>query len=421
MTASVLLICGHIGIEQLTSEGMCPDRDIPLLRRGTGTRGEREWTGHAGPLLAAELQRRGVSDVTVTDARYHADVYGRDYDIALNLHLQRDRLTARAFAAGPAGLAYISDAAARKSDQWLARFVNEYPIYTGIPATQNAVSANMIDNYVWCFLGRETPAQLIECGHADLDAPVIFELGVTRIVNALALITIEYLTADLGLDLATPLPPPPLPVPAEPFPLSTFPVAGVWDKDPAALDFAVRRYSEDRAPAGWAKQLVVIANEAGIRADVAAAQAMHETGRFRFDGIDPVFSAKPEWFNYGGLKTRDGTATAHFATMFLGIRGLIAHMAAYALPAHPTPWCEASDPRHAWVPHTNPPVLATLADYGGGVWNSSPRPQYGSAVAKHLGELRALVAAYVPPATRRDDKAIAADLRTLAAEIERVA
>jgi hypothetical protein len=173
-------------------------------------------------------------------------------------------------------------------------------------------------------------------------------------------------------------------------------------------------------PAGWSSALRVRALEAGIRADVAAAQAMHETGRFRFDGTDPVFSAKLEWNNYGGLKTTDGTATAHFPTIDAGVKALVAHIAAYALPAHPTSWCADADPRHVWVPHTNPPRLVTLADYGAGVWNTSPRPQYGSAVAKHLAELRSLIAVYVPPATRRDDRAIAGDLRVLAAELERV-
>lgn len=417
--ARVLIVCGHVGIENITTDGLClwldKDASAQKLKGSTGSRGEREWTGHVGPLLADRLRARGV-EVVVNDAIYDAGVYDRNYDLVISLHYQRDTPAARGFASAPnLERGYIGAVAQEKAQKWLARFVDQYELLTGIPVTQGRITTNMTDWYGWCYVPIDTPSVLVEVGHADLDAAVLYELGVPRIVGALDTITYEYLTADLGLTLGAPAPAPtPAPKPAgDPFPLASFPVVGSWPHEPAALDHAVATYSEGRAPRGWAFTLLTRASEAGIRADVAAALAMHETGRFRFDGNDPVYSAKSEWNNYGGIKTTDGTATAHFPTGDAGIRALVAHIAAYALPEHPTLWCEAADPRHKWVPHTNPPRLKTLADFGNGVWNTSDG--YGSRVARHLAELRALVAAWRPPAEAEPD------LHDFASALERIA
>lgn len=408
MTASVLIVCGHVGIENLTSEGMCPNRDVATLRRGTGSRGEREWTGHVGPLMADRLRGRGV-EVVVTDARYSAAVYGRRWDVVIALHYQRDRPESRAFAAAPApGRGYIDDEAQRRAKLWLARFMNEYPVVTGIPVTQQYVTANMTDHYAWCFLEIGTAAVLVEAGHADIDAAVLFELGVSRVVNALATITFEYLEANLGV-----LAPQPAPAPAEPYPLASFPVSGVWDGDARALEAAVASYSEGRAPAGLGAMYAQLAAGFKIRADVALAQAMHETGRFRFDGTDPIFSAKLESNNWCGIKTRDGKATARFPSLERGVLAHLAHLAWYAHPDHVNADCsEAVDPRHFGPTHKN--NVRVIHDLGG-KW--APSPDYGKGVARHLAEIRARVAGWTPPPARRELGAIAADLERLARDL----
>lgn len=396
MTASVLLIAGHVGIEQLTAEGLCTDRSLTELRRGTGTRGEREWTGNAVALTAAAMRAVGI-DAVATDSRYDAALFGRTWDLVIAFHLQRDRDSAKAFAAIPDPQhGYQSPIAGVYSQKWLDRFINEYPIVTTIPVTEIAVTDRMTDLYEWCYITKETAAVIAELGHADLNADVIFEPGVARIVKALTVITQEYLTADRGLELGAPTRPEPTPtVPTEPFPLSTFPVVGIWDGDPAALDSAIRAYAQGPVPDYFGLELAQFAAACGIRADVVAAQIMHETGRFRFDGTDAIFSARLEWNNYGGIKTSDSLSTAKFDDMPHGLMAMCAHVAWYAQSDHFGPFCSPQyDPRHFGA-HRN--TLHTLADYGGGVWNTSARPLYGGAVAKHLGELRARIAAYVPP------------------------
>jgi hypothetical protein len=394
MSPSVLLIAGHVGIEDLTTEGLCDNRDVVELRRGTGTRGEREWTGNAVQLTAAAMRAVGI-DAVATDARYDAALFTRAWDLVIAFHLQRDRASAKAFAAIPdPAHGYQAPIASAASQKWLDRFVNEYEVVTGIPVTEIAVTDRMTDLYEWCYITPTTNAAIAELGHADLNADVLFEPQIARVVKALTLITQEFLAADLGLTLGAPSSPAPSPVPTEPFPLSTFPVVGIWTGDPAALDDAIRSYAQGPVPDYFGLELARFAATCGIRADVVAAQVMHETGRFRFDGTDPVFSARLAWNNYGGIKTTDGTATAHFDDLPHGLMAMCAHVAWYAQPDHIGPFCSPQyDPRHFGA-HRN--TLHTLADFGGGVWNSSPVPQYGSAVARHLAELRARIATYVP-------------------------
>lgn len=423
MSATVLLVCGHVGIESLTGEGLRPERDVATLRRSTGSRGEREYVGFVAPLLADALRRRGV-DVTVHDATYARAVYERRYDLVLNLHYMRDSASSRAFAgipaeAGVGGAPYLTPTARARSQQWADRFHNEYPIVTGIPATPEKAGENLTHNYVWDWPTADTPCVLAELGHADIDAAVLFAPGAVLVVQALDLLTAEYLEHDLGLQLALAgTVPVPLPSPAaDPWPLASFPVAGVWEGEAAALEAAVAVYAQGRAPAGVGRLYAEIGRLANVRADVLVAQAMHETGRFAYGGSDPVFSADPTFHNFAGIKTTDGTATARFRTPTLGVKAHAYHLAWYAHPGHVNPDCSpAFDPRHFGPEHRN--NVRTIADLGA-KW--APSPEYGRGVARHLAEIRALLAAYVPPATRRDDAAIAADLRALAAELERVA
>jgi hypothetical protein len=395
-TPNVLLCAGHVGIENLTTEGMCPNRDVVELRKGTGTRGEREWTGNAVQTIANAMRARGINAVA-TDSTYSKALFDRDWDIVLNLHLQRDRATAKAFAATPdPNHGYISAAAQARAQMWLARFINEYTVVTGIPVTEDAITDRMTDFYGNCFLSTESAEALIEMGHADLNADVLYEPGIARVTQAVSIITEEFLRADLGIEWGVAVPPPPpvvTPPPAEPFPLYSFPVIGVSDADPRAIEAAAQSYSEGRAPVGFGALLAVLAKEVNVRADVALAQAMHETGLFKFDGTDPVFSAKPEWNNYGGIKTTDSTATAKFPTMEAGVRAFLAHISYYGNPDHTAAWCNATvDPRHFGA-HKG--TLTIVGKYGNGIWNGGTT--YAPAVARHLAQVRARVANWSPP------------------------
>ena len=81
----------------------------------------------------------------------------------------------------------------------------------------------------------------------------------------------------------------------------------------------------------------------GIRPDVAFAQALKETGFFRYGG-----TVTPDQNNYCGLGTTSATVKgAYFATSQIGVRAHIQHLLAYAstrTPAHPV-----VDPRYSLV------------------------------------------------------------------------
>lgn len=413
--ASVLIVCGHVGIENLTSEGLRPVRDVAFLRRSTGSRGEREYTGFLGPVLADAIRKRGI-EVTVTDSVYAKAVYERRYDLLISLHYQRDNPQSRAFADIPAeqgvgdGSAYISPEARAKSAKWQDRFHNEYPQVTGIPATPDKAGENLTHNYLWDYPTTDTPCVLVEVGHADIDAATMYAPGAELVVKALDLITHEFLSADLGLTYGQPAPTPAPEV--EPWPLASFPVTGAWEHDDRALDAAVATYSQGRAPAGLGSLYAEIGRRFGVRSDVLVAQAAHETGRWAYGGSDAQFSADPSYNNFAGIKTTDGTATARFRTPTLGVMAHAAHMAWYAYTSHVIPACSTNyDPRHFDWGHRG--EVKTVRDLGAR-W--APSPDYGRGVARHLAEVRALVASWQPPLVRTD-AAIADDLERLAREL----
>ena len=81
----------------------------------------------------------------------------------------------------------------------------------------------------------------------------------------------------------------------------------------------------------------------GIRPDVAFAQALKETGFFRYGG-DVV----PEQNNYCGLGTTGGGVKGeYFATARLGVRAHIQHLLAYSSTRQPT--TPVVDPRYSIV------------------------------------------------------------------------
>lgn len=81
----------------------------------------------------------------------------------------------------------------------------------------------------------------------------------------------------------------------------------------------------------------------GIRPDVAFAQALHETGNFRYGG-DVV----PLQNNYCGLGTTGGGVKGvWFATAQIGVRAQIQHLVAYASIRRPV--TDIVDPRYELV------------------------------------------------------------------------
>lgn len=82
------------------------------------------------------------------------------------------------------------------------------------------------------------------------------------------------------------------------------------------------------------------ASREGVRQDLAFAQALVETGFFRFGG-----DVKPEQNNFCGLGTTGGGVKgAHFKTPEIGVRAHIQHLLAYTTQKHPS--TKIVDPRY---------------------------------------------------------------------------
>lgn len=98
----------------------------------------------------------------------------------------------------------------------------------------------------------------------------------------------------------------------------------------------------------------------GIRPDVAFAQALKETGFFRYGG-DVI----PEQNNYCGLGTTGGGVKGEFfATPQLGVRAHIQHLLAYSSTRRPT--TPVVDPRYSIVRQTyGSRTLGTWQDLNG--------------------------------------------------------
>jgi len=98
----------------------------------------------------------------------------------------------------------------------------------------------------------------------------------------------------------------------------------------------------------------------GIRPDVAFAQALKETGFFRYGG-DVV----PEQNNYCGLGTTGGGVRgAYFATAQLGVRAHIQHLLSYTSTRQPS--TPVVDPRYGLVRQTyGSRTLGTWQDLNG--------------------------------------------------------
>lgn len=125
------------------------------------------------------------------------------------------------------------------------------------------------------------------------------------------------------------------------------------------------------------------ASERGVVAEVAYAQAGHETGFGRFGGVlnasfhNPCGMKKPSG---GG----DANANAHmrFPTWQVGVIAHLDHLALYA-GAHWYPLTDTPDPRHFVVIKGK----ATTVEALGGKW--APSPTYGTRVALLVEALRA--------------------------------
>ena len=118
----------------------------------------------------------------------------------------------------------------------------------------------------------------------------------------------------------------------------------------------------------------------GIRPDVAFAQALKETGYFRYGG-----TVTPDQNNYCGLGTTSATVKgAYFATPQLGVRAHIQHLLAYASTR--TPHEPVIDPRYSLVRSVYGEDTLTHWDDLNGRW-AVPGYTYGESILELFGNI----------------------------------
>ncbi len=120
----------------------------------------------------------------------------------------------------------------------------------------------------------------------------------------------------------------------------------------------------------------------GIRAEVAFAQAMHETNFLRYGGDVSISQ-----FNFAGLGATGGVPGNSFATVRIGIRAHVQHLKAYASTEPLNSECV--DPRFGYVTRGCAPYVEWLAivdnPYGKG-WATDSN--YTNALKKHIAALK---------------------------------
>ena len=134
-------------------------------------------------------------------------------------------------------------------------------------------------------------------------------------------------------------------------------------------------------PHQWAAIYALESLRAGVRADIALAQALHETNRFTFTG-----TAKPEWNNPAGLGVTGAPDIGNrFPTKEDGVIAHLQHLLMYFTPAH-TPYCTPTiDQRH--FAHKG---LADDIRKLDGAW-AVPGVGYGDAILKLVQEAKTLL------------------------------
>lgn len=118
----------------------------------------------------------------------------------------------------------------------------------------------------------------------------------------------------------------------------------------------------------------------GIRPDAAFAQALHETGFFRYGG-DVV----PMQNNYCGLGTTGGGVKgAWFESARIGVRAQIQHLLAYTTTREPR--SEIVDPRYELVKYSDRFGKAEVWTDLNGKW-AVPGHQYGERILRLLADI----------------------------------
>lgn len=169
--------------------------------------------------------------------------------------------------------------------------------------------------------------------------------------------------------------------------------------------FCLSKNAEPRLPSCSVLELASLflaeGETEGVRGDVAFAQAILETGYFKFGGI-----VLPTQNNYGGIGAVNGSSTgggASFPDPRSGVRAQIQHLKAYA--SKDALVNECIDPRFHLVLRGCSEFVEWLgaADNPNGRGWAAPGSGYGGKIVTLLGQIKATEAEEPSPPTPPDD------------------
>ena len=153
-------------------------------------------------------------------------------------------------------------------------------------------------------------------------------------------------------------------------------IAGYSMVSPAQLEVELSAVNPGHIHPDIAQLYVTWGNRFGIKADLAFAQMLHETGYLRYGG-----DVRREQNNFAGIgATGGGNPGNSFANAEAGVIAHYAHLAWYVFADHVNNgYCNSTwDPRHFGTGHRG--TVRTLRDLGG-QW-AVPGVGYGDALAR---------------------------------------
>jgi hypothetical protein len=260
--------------------------------------------------IVTKLTTIGVSVTTVDgDLQDHPEFH-RDYDAFIAPHY--DANVYSGVGGSFWGRAQYS-LTAEEDDRLGGIFWRRYSALPGKPADHfERINANVTNYYGFRLTSAKTPGILVEHGVGAQGAPDYQWLRGD--IEGIAQTWVDTLVEFTGY------------------------------QQPAPTDMLVLAQSGTFLdPAGWADLYRQEAPKAGIRAEVAYAQALHETDYFKFTRI-----ARPEWNNPAGLGVLGPPDIGNrFASKRDGVVAHLQHLLMYFAPAH-TPYCTPPtlDQRH---------------------------------------------------------------------------
>lgn len=316
-----------------------------------GAPGEAEWVMQLNDRITAKANAVGISVVRVPgDLQDHPEFHS-DYDVFLAPHYDANIY-------GEGGWFWDRAAAsttADKDDAIGAIFQRRYLTIPNVPPSRfNRRNANTRDYYGFRLTSVNTPGYLVEHGVGAVDAPDYQWLRDN--LDVIAQTHVDTWCEVGGIAIPQPTLDPRFKVLGNSAPMT------VPNVDPSIVAL-----------------YVALAPVVGIRAEIAMAQAIHETGWFKFDGT----VVTPDWHNPCGLgvganpiPNRPNSSDCKFTSWEAGIRAHLGHLLAYFKQddAHIVGYCDA-DPRH--FPHKK---YSNDVRQLNGRW-AVPGPTYGEAIA----------------------------------------